>query len=168
MTRFRAFGAALGLSLSFVSFAALATELSPPCMVRDKQLNVNNAQVSKWKTTTKNQYLGRGHVTGRISRLYGEKTGHAHFQMEFDRGVDDTLEVVYSLDFGKLPKLAIGMQVEACGDYITSSKNTSRYPRSPDGAIIHWVHRSDSPAKHASGYLILDGRVFGGGGGVRR
>ena len=159
MNGFRAFG--LSLSLLF-SISAFATDALPPCMVGNKQLLINNAQVSRWKTTTKNQYVGRGHVRGRLSKIYPMKNNHAHFQIEFDGGVDDTLEVVYSLDFGKLPRLAIGMEIEACGDYITSIARTPEYPASPDGAIIHWIHASDNPKRHPHGYVAIDGRVFGG------
>jgi hypothetical protein len=163
MNGFRALGVSLGLVLSCFAFApsARATDAFPVCLNGKKGLGINNAQVHVWKTTTPNQYLARGHVHGTISRLYPTKNRHAHFEIEFDGGVDDTLEVVYSLDFGKLPRLALGMEIEACGDYITSSQATSQYPPSPDGAIIHWIHKSTS-RNHASGFLAVEGRVYGG------
>jgi hypothetical protein len=157
MNRLRVFGFIFSL---LFSFSALATEALPNCMVGNKILLVNNAQISNWKRTTANQFLGRGHVRGRLSRVYPAKNRHAHFQIEFAGAARDTLEIVYNLDFGPLPQLAVGMEVEACGDYITSNAPTSKYPASPDGAIIHWVHRTTG--KHPSGYVALDGRVFGG------
>lgn len=33
-------------------------------------------------------------------------------------------------------------------------------PPSPDGAILHWVHRSPS-ARHDSGFVVIDGVVCG-------
>lgn len=153
---------AVALSFTLLTFLpAFADEPIPDCLAKGKRLGVNNAQVRKWKATTRTQFLARAHVSGRVTRLYPTRTGHAHFQMELEGG--ETLEVVYSLAFGNLPKkIPLGTDVEACGDYITSNAPTSKYPTpSPDGALIHWIHRSDSRS-HESGYLALDGRVFGG------
>jgi hypothetical protein len=158
MNRFRTFGVFIGLVFAASAFA---TEATPPCLGGGKQLTVMNEKVHTWKTTTVNQFLARARVHGTLSKVYPEKNRHAHFEIEFDGGVSDTLEVVYSLDFGKLPKLAIGMEIEACGDYITSNAATSQYPASPDGAIIHWIHRNPKRKGHESGYLMIDGRAYG-------
>jgi hypothetical protein len=159
MTRLKALGITLGL---LFSVSAFSDDALPRCLKGNQNVPINNAQIHKWKTTTANQFLARGHAYGRLTKVYPTKNGHAHFQIEFD-DVADTLEVVYSLDFGKLPKLAKGMEIEACGDYITSTKATSQYPPSPDGAILHWIHRSTG-GNHPSGYLAIDGRVYGQGG----
>jgi hypothetical protein len=57
----------------------------------------------------------------------------------------DMIEVIYSLAFGPAPHVpAVGAHMVACGDYITSNKD-AKYPASPDGAVIHWIHRSKNP-----------------------
>lgn len=158
MNRIRRIGILLGLALVLNVSAQDAT---PPCLDSGIDIPVINDKVRVWKTTTKNQYLARAHVRGVLSAIYTEQGSHAHFQMELDGSGRDTLEVVYNIDFGKLPPLAIGMEIETCGDYITSNAPTPRYPASPDGAIIHWVHKNPRPGGHESGYLEIDGRVFG-------
>lgn len=162
MNRLRAFG--LFLSLAFILNAS-ASEIPPPCLDSGKKLPVLNEQVHHWKNTTQNQFLARARVHGVLSKIYTEEGSHAHFQIEFDDGLDnradDTLEVIYNLDFGKLPPLAVGMEIEACGDYITSTVSTNRYPASPDGAIIHWIHKNPRGTGHESGYLEIDGRTYG-------
>lgn len=158
MNRLRTLGILFGLAFAF---SASAGDLTPPCLASGKNLPVINEQVHLWKTSTSNQYVARAHIHGVLSEIYPEKNGHAHFQIEFDGGVRDTLEVVYSLDFGKLPSLAVGMEIEACGDYITSNAPTTQYPPSPDGAIIHWIHKNPRGRGHESGYLTVDGRVYG-------
>ena len=151
---------ALFVTALFSSAPADAESRAPKCLDHERTLAVNDAQVAQWKHSTKNQFLARAHVVGTIEKIYPNQTGHAHFEILLD-GTNETLEVVYSLDFGKIPALAIGAQVEACGDYITSNAKTPQYPPSPDGAIIHWVHRSDNVKKHDSGYVVVDGRVYG-------
>jgi hypothetical protein len=160
MTRLSALGITAVCLLGFSSFA-LADMALPPCMVGNLNLAINNAQISHWKTSTPNQYLARGHVHGRITRLFPDHSGHAHFEVSMDGGVNDTLEAVYDLKFGSIPHPAIGMEVEACGDYITSNLATRQYPRSPDDAIIHWIHRSDNLGSHPDGFLVLDGQLYG-------
>ncbi len=157
----------LGIFLSFIiSLVAFAGEPTPLCMDRGKNLSLMNDTVRKWKTSTPNQFLARARVYGRVSALYVDKNGHNHFQIEMDAGKPETLEIVYNQDFGRLPKIAVGMEVEACGDYITSNAPTAKYPASPDGAIIHWIHRSRDVNKHDSGYLQIDGSVYGNGPGM--
>lgn len=156
MDRFRKLGVFLGF---FLALNAAATDAVPLCKAAGKNIPVNNSQVIQWKSTTQNQFLGRGHVQGRLTGVYPDRNNHAHFQIELSPA--ETLEVVFSYDFGKLPKLALGMDVEACGDYITSNAPTSQYPASPDGAIIHWIHKNPKNGGHESGYLVLDGSVYG-------
>jgi hypothetical protein len=162
----------LALRFTLAAFSSLALVLPatasdaiPACIAVGRDLGVNNAQVSGWKHTTRNQFLARAHVHGRLTQIYPVKNGHAHFEIQFDGASNDTLEVVYSLAFGPLPGLSLGMEVEACGDYITSNAATRAYPRSPDDAIIHWIHRNPGGMGHDSGFLVLDGRLFGQGNG---
>lgn len=160
MLGFRALGVLVGL---FLAFPAVADDALPPCMDTGRSLKVINQLVAKWKTSTRNEFMSRARVTGVLSKIYGTKGDHAHFQIELDN-TNTTLEVVYNLEFGRLPRLAVGMEIEACGDYITSYR-AARYPPSPDGALIHWIHRSNS--RHEHGYLAVDGRLFGQGAGTR-
>ncbi len=140
---------------------AQSSSQAPTCMGNQGQaLPVDDANVLQMKVSTKNSFLARAHVAGVISHLYNDATGHKHFQLKIGPQATDTLEVVYNEDFGKTSEVAVGAQVEACGDYITSNVD-SRYKASPDGAIIHWVHRSPDLNRHASGFLIINGAVVG-------
>ncbi len=152
----------LGLSLLFASqiFAA-GNQQTPRCLSNGVDLPVNNAQVLKWKKSTKNSFKERGHVKGPVSDLYSDRNGHAHFQIKIGDDRNDTLEVIYNEDFGALPDVIdVGTMVEACGDYITSIAQSGPYPASPDGGIIHWVHLNPRPG-HPSGFLIIKGKVYG-------
>ncbi len=131
------------------------------CVDHGKNLDIINEQVLIWKEQTPNQFLARARVKGLLTKNYGRRNGHEHFQIQLGKDFNSTLEVIYNEDFGALPELVPGASVEACGDYITSDAPTSQYPASPDGAIIHWVHRSNNEKKHNSGYVIINGKVFG-------
>jgi hypothetical protein len=144
------------LLFSYSAFADLPAAPSPDCA---GALAVNNAQVLQWKNTTQNEYHDRGHVSGTVGRVYPDQTGHHHFQLQIGSGASDTVEIVYNEDFATTPDIRGGMNVEACGDYITANSSSGGYPPSPDGALLHWVHRSNSP-KHPSGYLVIDGKLY--------
>lgn len=149
----------LSLLIPAVLFSA---ETPPECVANGRAISVNNETVLKWKKSTPNQFHERGHVEGSIEAIYPDRNGHQHIQVMIGKGRKDTIEVVYNDDFGRLPKLAVGMQAEACGDYITSTAATDRYPASPDGAIVHWVHKNPNRSNnHPNGYLMLDGYVYG-------
>lgn len=132
------------------------------CMAGHAAIAIDNDQVITWKRTTKNQFHARGHVQGVLRQEYADHSGHDHLQIALAGadGSSDTLELVYNSKFGRLPALHAGATIEACGDYITSNQPTRRYPASPDGAIIHWVHKSKNK-NHESGYLIIDGQPVG-------
>ena len=91
-------------------------------------------------------------------QIFPDHSGHRHFSLKIGPADDNHIEVIYNLSFGNLPVPHLGDNVEACGDYITSIAQTGSYPPSPDGAIIHWVHRS--PSGHDSGYVILNGTKY--------
>jgi hypothetical protein len=131
------------------------------CPDHGQPIPVDNAQVLQWKKTTANQFLARAHVDGRVSRTFSDRSGHKHFEIKLGEGSKDILEVVYNSAFGELPPIQSGMNVEACGDYITSVAQAGPYPPSPSGAIIHWVHLNPSGHGHDSGFLIIDGVVYG-------
>ena len=132
----------------------------PECDRDGNPMSVNNSQVVGWKTSTPNEYLDRARVSGVIAKVYHQARDHAHFSLKIGNDSEDTVEIIYNEGFGDLPELSTGSNVEACGDYITSFAATDQYPPSPDGALVHWVHRSTSP-KHPSGYLAIDGEVYG-------
>ena len=159
VTQFLVFGLMSGLANS-----ALAQV--PSCLDDSgKPIAVNNSQVLQWKTSTSNQFLARAHVKGTVMDIYPDHSGHNHFAIDLDKNPSDGLEVVYNISFGQLPAIRVGMTVEACGDYITSNDATSQYPASPMGAIIHWIHRNPSPQGHKSGFLIINGQLYGQGSG---
>jgi hypothetical protein len=154
-------GIHVSLFLSLVISAAAFADEVPPCMGTGYELPVNNRQVLHWKRTTENQFRERAHVQGEIVEIYPDRNGHEHFVIALGRDQEDVLEVIYNQEFGALPELETGMVVEACGDYITSTAPSGPYPASPVGAIIHWVHFNPSNRGHESGFLVIDGKLYG-------
>lgn len=141
----------------YFALTAFAWSATPDetCLDHGKSIEIINDQVLKWKTTTANAFLARARIEGTVDKVFPDHSGHRHFSLKIGEGDNDHIEVIYNLSFGKLPVPAIGDKAEACGDYITSISQTGAYPPSPDGAIIHWVHRS--PSGHEPGYVILNG-----------
>jgi uncharacterized protein DUF3465 len=152
-----------------VSVSAYAADAVPDCKAGGQTLAPNEAQVINWKNTSQNQFHSRAHVVGTLVQQYPDHSGHHHFKVKIGPNTSDTVEVIYNESFGALPQVQPGSQIEACGDYITSKKKSGPYPASPDGAIIHWVHRAPN-SNHDSGFLIVDGIVCGqnsGGAGPK-
>jgi hypothetical protein len=145
------------------------TEQLPECLNAQHQAisDNNNEEVIRWKTSTKNQYLDRALVTGKFVKLLVNKTSHLHFDMELNAKADSAnptlnhLEVVYNREFGDIANIRDGAVVVACGDFINSFAQAGRYPPSPVGAIIHWVHQSNNLGKHSNGFVAIDGVVYG-------
>ncbi|MNJ92628.1 hypothetical protein D3C87_103020 [compost metagenome] len=131
-------------------------------MGKGQPLPVNNEQVLNWKYKSKNQFKDRGHISGVLTKVYKDKTGHRHFQVRIGEEPRDTIEVIYNQSFGRIQEkvMQIGAIVEACGDYITSNKRAGGYQASPDGAVLHWVHKSTNP-RHDSGYVAIEGELYG-------
>ena len=155
--------------IGFVNLAALFfvfgnfAHATPVPVCLDKTgvvLPADDDQVIQLKATTANLYLERAHVTGIIEALYPNQNGHAHFSLRIGTGPKDTLEIIYNVEFGALPTLATGMQVEACGDFINQFAVGGGYQPSPDGAILHWIHQSNS-RNHQSGYVAINGVTYG-------
>ena len=155
------FTSSLGLLLALGASPSFADDVIPECLAYGRHLPDNTQQVLHWKRTTSNQFQERGHVSGVVSAVYPDKNGHEHFQISMGRRAEDTLEIIYNSDFGQIPSVQIGMRVEACGDYITSTARSGPYPPSPDGAILHWVHMNPKGRGHDAGYLVLDGKLYG-------
>lgn len=150
-----------GLFLITIGSAYAKDQSRMSCMANGVPIAVNNEQVLEWKKNTPNQFRERGHVSGVVARLFPNKNHHNHFEIQIGSSPKEGLEVVYNMDFGPLPAVQIGMKVEACGDYITSTDQAGPYPPSPSGAIIHWVHVNPSGRGHDSGYLMIDGVLYG-------
>jgi hypothetical protein len=160
MMRLTAIATAFVTALLVSSFSY--ADSLPPCLDDNgNAVTVNNAQVIQWESSTPNQFLARGNVHGPVVALYPNQTGHAHFAIQIGSDPSETLEVIYDLDFGAIPTVQLGMQVQACGDYITSNQATKYYPVSPCGAIIHWIHADPAGENHPGGFLTLNGQLYG-------
>ena len=144
----------LTASISGIAYSATPT-VDETCLDHGKSLEVINDQVIVWKSSTANAFLARARIEGTVDQVFPDHSGHRHFSLKIGPKATDHIEVIYNLSFGNLPTPTIGMTAEACGDYITSIAQTGSYPPSPDGGIIHWVHRS--PHGHEAGYVILNG-----------
>ncbi len=146
-------------------------EGTPPCIDKTQggiALPVMNEVVLGWKQSTPNQTLKRAHVAGVLVRVVEARKSHAHFEVKIGEHAGESLELIYNVEFGRLPALSPGAQVEACGDYITSTARAGRYPPSPMGAILHWIHFNPGDrdgGRHEHGYVMIDGVVYGGARG---
>ena len=139
-----------------------------PCLDKQgRELPVINEQVLKWKASTPNQFQERARIKGVIRDVYPNRNGHYHFNALIGSGEKDTLEIVYNISFGEVDNIVPGLSIEACGDYITSNAPTQVYQPSPDGAIIHWIHRSPNPRRHHHGYMKINDVLYGQGPGHR-
>lgn len=132
-----------------------------------RPLQVNNRQVLEWKQSTKNQFKDRGYVTGVLVGVIQQRPSHLHLDVflgetQSGTGKDSDIELIYNREFGdvNVNNLRPGMEVSACGDYITSNKDTPRYKASPLGAILHWIHKATG-GTHPSGFLMIDGQLYG-------
>ena len=136
--------------------------VTPSCLdEHNNTLAVDNQNVILWKTTTPNQTLKRSHVSGVIVKLYPDHSGHTHFSAKIGPNANDTVEVIYNMSFGQIKNLNVGMNIEACGDYITSNAPAGGYEASPDGAIVHWIHETNDANKHKAGFLIINQALYG-------
>jgi len=146
----------------------LAGTVVPDCFdIRGSLLPIDNELVLNMKRSAPLGETRRAHVAGKVVRLFPDKvngtgTVHAHFEIQIGDSQGEVLEVVYSEDFGDMPDPAVGSLVEACGDFINAYASQNGYPPSPSNAIIHWVHRSNSP-RHQSGYVVIEGALYGNG-----
>lgn len=158
--------ALFGVSASVALFiqVAVAGGLPAPSCLEDREhartpIGVINAQLLEWKRSEPDQFSRRGHLAGIALKPYDDRSGHDHFPVRIGPDANDIIEVIYNQEFGDLPAIVPGMQVEACGDFIVS-KVAGQYPKSPAGAIIHWVHASNTP-DHEHGYVIINGVLYG-------
>ena len=162
------------LTIAFVSFLFASTSFAGRdgeqgvCMDGSRRIeSYNNAQVLNWKTSTPNTWQGRGFVNGSVVEVVKDRSSHLHFVIKIGPAKTDILEVIYNVSFGQLPALNPGTPVAICGDYITANDRSGRYPPSPAGAIIHWVHGSNNN-RHEDGFVAVNGTVYGQEGDARR
>jgi hypothetical protein len=154
----RLFSITLGLVLT--TSLSFAGDVIPNCIAAGQTLNLNNEQAVTWKNTTANQFHSRAHIKGKLVTVYPDHSGHHHMEVLIGPNNQDTIEVIYNEAFGPMPTLNPGAIIEACGDFITSKAQSGPYPASPDGAIVHWVHKAPNSG-HESGYVVVDGTVCG-------
>lgn len=158
----------IALSVSFFASPAhafLPNAKMPACLDGPDEMRIDNQRVLDMKRTTKNQYLDRAFVEGRVARMFNDQTGHDHFSIAIGPGQQDTIEIVYNQEFGSSPNFQIGDPIVVCGDYITANAKAGGYKPSPDGAIIHWVHfnpgtRSGSE-RHEHGFIMFGADLVG-------
>ena len=158
--------ALFGMIAALIAAPLAWADVPPPCRDDNKEiLQIDNPRALRIKKTEPNQTTVRAHIAGKLRKIYKDKSGHDHFSILIGSKETDGVEVVYSHDFGQIPdaRLKQGSEVEACGDFIVSKKKTERYPASPDGAVIHWVHRNDGRrgSDHPDGYVLVDGVLYG-------
>jgi hypothetical protein len=139
---------------------------SEPCMSNGQALPVMNEQALQWRSSEASGFKSRALISGTVDEVFPDATGHRHFSIRIGQGAEDHIEVIYNESFGAMPEPQAGESVEACGDFIVATAQNNGYPPSPDGAIIHWVHRSNS-SNHDSGFVILNGQVYGNASGGR-
>ena len=158
---------ALLWALALASMPAAFADTIPTCL--NKQGNPiaqpNNDQVLAWKQSTPNTYLDRGYISGTLVTVFNSNPSHLHLDVSLSRkggnGKANDIEVIYNVEFGQTPPdLHPGMEVIACGDYITSNQQNGPYPPSPLDAILHWVHKAMND-RHEDGFLMIDGRLYG-------
>lgn len=146
----------------------------PPCVDFDRRpLEVNNHEVIRWKEQSPNQYKDRALINGTLVRVIKERKSHLHIEVDLtpqsQYGDAEHIEIIYNREFGDVDDIREGDEVSACGDYITAREKAGPYPPSPVGAVLHWVHESNNPGKHAHGFLAIDGILYGSEGrGGRR
>lgn len=153
----------------FVQLTNTASAASgyPSCVDFDRRpLEVNNGEVLQWKEKTPNQYKDRALIVGSLVSVILDRKSHLHLEMDLtpEEGSDDRddhIEIVYNKEFGRVDRLEKGLEIVACGDYITSTEQSGPFKPSPLGAIVHWVHASNNTQKHAHGFLMIDGKLFG-------
>lgn len=134
------------------------------CMDHGNVLTDMNDQALQWKAHQASGFQARALVSGVVDEVFPDHSGHRHFSIKIGPQADDHIEVIYNVNFGAMPLPQAGEAVSACGDYIVATEQNGGYPPSPDGALIHWVHKSPH-AGHDSGFVILNGVLYGNGTG---
>ena len=130
------------------------------CMDHGQQLDFNNEQALQWRSEKASGFQSRAFISGTVDQVFKDQTGHRHFSVKVGPNPQDHIEIIYNLSFGQMPVPKVGDSAEACGDYIVATKSNGGYPPSPDGALLHWVHKSPNHG-HDDGFVVLNGSVYG-------
>lgn len=151
------------VSLSLIGRFAIANDqslsaLQADCTDGGQILSVDNEKAIQLRSQKPSGFKTRLLVSGTVDAVFPDQTGHRHFSVKIGPNVDDHIEVIFNLRVGSLPIPYVGEEATACGDYIVSKSQNSGYPASPDGMIIHWVHRSSGG--HEPGFTILNGQFY--------
>lgn len=133
---------------------------SATCMDHGKTLPIDNEQALQWRSQQSSGFHSRAFISGTVDEVFPDQTGHRHFSVKIGPNTDDRIEVIYNESFGQMPLPQAGDPAEACGDYIVATHSNGGYPPSPDGALVHWVHRSPN-GHHDNGFVILNSVVYG-------
>lgn len=153
-------------SIVFASSAAnafLENAKTPVCLDFSDEISVDNVRALKFKAEQKNGALTRAYLQGKVISNPERQGSHDRFSISIGPKATDTVEVIYNKEFGAMPDVKVGEEVIVCGDFINSFAQTGRYPPSPDGAIIHWVHYNpgDRSAIHEHGFVQFGGDLVG-------
>lgn len=131
------------------------------CMDHGKTLTVMNDQALQWKASKASGFQSRALIQGTVDEVFSDQTGHRHFSVKIGTHNDDHIEVIYNESFGAMPLPHTGDNAEACGDFIVATQQNGGYPPSPDGALVHWVHKNPNRGRHDSGFVVLNGVLYG-------
>jgi hypothetical protein len=173
---------ALGLSVHLVALTILApfnwseartrsTSVDAvDCIGENGQaLSIDNQRALDLKKKAASGKAYRARIQGKVvsdsHQRCSSRSGscHAHFEIQIGPNKADTVEVVYSEDFGQMKEPSVGESVEACGDFLNTSGQRNS---GSSGAIIHWVHRSNC-MDHEHGYVLVEGEDLYGMGADR-
>ena len=141
-----------------VSVQQPAPDGSIQCMDHGQALAIDNEKAMQLRSQQKSGYTTRLLISGIVDEVFPDHSGHRHFSVKIGPNPDDHVEVIYNLSFGSLPVPTVGETAEACGDFIVSTSQNGGYPASPDGMILHWVHRTTGG--HDPGFTILNGQLY--------
>ena len=132
-----------------------------PCMNQGQVLPVMNEQALQWRETQASGFKTRALISGTVDEVFPDQTGHRHFSLKVGPNPGDHIEVIYNESFGAMPLPQTGEEAQACGDYIVATQQNGGYAASPDGALVHWVHKNTDHSSHDNGYVVLNGVVYG-------
>lgn len=160
MKCFRVFAVVVGLTLSLSVSAAQnwASGGTEACMDNGQVLSVDNQKAIQLRSQQQSGYSTRLLISGVVDEVFPDHSGHRHFSVKIGPNPNDHIEVIFNLSVGSLPVPTVGETAEACGVYIVSTSQNGGFPPSPDGMIIHWVHRGGGG--HDPGFVILNGQFY--------
>lgn len=153
-------------SIVFASSSAnafLENAKTPVCLDFSDEISIDNSHALRFKSEQKNGALTRAYIQGKVISIPETHGSHDRFSISIGPKSTDTVEVIYNKEFGTMPAVRTGEEVIVCGDFINSFAQTGRYPPSPDGAIIHWVHYNpgNRSAAHEHGFIQFGGDLVG-------